>query len=55
LFKVVIQTYYICVQECQGRIQTMWKLWFHKVNLSNLHKIEKCGKEIGEKSGLSHW
>jgi len=25
----------------QGPIQTMWKLWFHKVELSNLHKIGK--------------
>jgi len=24
---------------------------FHKVELSNLHKIEKYSKEIGEKSG----
>jgi len=35
----------------QGRIQTMWKLWFHKVKLCNLYKIEKCGKKIGEKIG----
>jgi len=35
----------------QGRTQTMWKLWFHKLKLSNLHKIGKYGKEIGEKSG----
>jgi len=35
----------------QGRIQTIWKLWFHKVKLSNSHKIGKYGKEIGGKSG----
>jgi len=26
----------------------MWKLWFHKVKLCNLHKIGKYGKEIGD-------
>jgi len=35
----------------QGWIQAMWKLWFHKVKLSDLQKTGKYGKEIGEKSG----
>jgi len=34
----------------QGRIQTMWKLWFTMVKFSYLHKIGKY-KEIGENSG----
>jgi len=29
-------------------IQAMWKLSFHKVELSDLHKIGKYCKEIGE-------
>jgi len=26
----------------------MWKLWFHKIKLSNLHKVWEYNKEIGE-------
>jgi len=35
----------------QGRIQTMWKMSFHKAKLSNLHKI---GGKSRKKSELSH-
>jgi len=26
-------------KQLQGRVQAIWKLWFQKVKLSNLHKI----------------
>jgi len=31
----------------------MWKLWFHKIKLSNLYKIGKYGKKSGKLSTKS--
>jgi len=30
----------------QGRMQTIWKLWFQKLKLTNLHKIGKYNEGI---------
>jgi len=35
----------------QGRIQTMWKLWFHKVKLSNFHTIGNIIGKLGKFPG----
>jgi len=38
-------------KQLQGRVQAIWKLWFQKVKLSNLHKIGRKSRKRSTKSG----
>jgi len=51
LFVFLFRKYYycyVCALVTGADNKTIWKLWFHKIKLSNLYKIGKFGEEIGK-------